>query len=373
MSDKIIVLHKPIVHAPDYAPGAWINSAPLHIDALRGRVVLTGIWDFTCINCIRTLPYLAEWHRRYADLGLTVVGVHSPEFEFAKDKRQVEAAARRFGLEYPIVLDNDYETWTAYANRYWPTHYLIDPRGYIRYSQAGEGGYQEFEQAIQALLRDLNPSVDLPDPMPLLHDEDRPGAACHRITPELQAGFDRGSLGNAEGYPTFDAVVFYEEPAHRSQGAFYAVGPWKAAPDHLASAGEHGVLILPYQAATVNAVMSPSGDPVDLMLGTMDHGASPLASVDVFGTQNDRPLTPLEAGDDVTFDERGRSLIRVDAPRLYSLIKNPTFGHFELRLMPDRAGFAIYAFTFTSCIVFPSPSLSSPSWEREGEGRGGDG
>ena len=101
------------------------------------------------------------------------------------------------------------------------------------------------------------------------------------------------------------------------------------------------------------------GYSVDLMLGTMDHGASPLANVDVFVTQNDRPLTPLEAGDDVTFDERGRSLIRVDAPRLYNLVKNPTFGHFELRLMLDRAGFAIYAFTFTSCIV-PDSSQDGP-------------
>jgi thiol-disulfide isomerase/thioredoxin len=352
-------LQKPLVHAPDFAPGAWINSEPLHIDALRGRVVLIDIWDFTCIHCIRILPYLAEWRRRYAERGLTIVGVHSPEFEFGKDRRQVEAAARRLGLTYPIVLDNDYETWTAYANRYWPARYLIDQHGYIRHSQFGEGGYQEFEQAIQALLRERDASMDLPQPMPPLRDEDQPGAVCHRITPELHAGFDRGALGNAEGYPTFDAVIFYEEPEHRPQGAFYAAGPWKAAPDHLAAAGEHAALSLPYQAATVNAVLSPSGDPIDLMLGMTDHGAAPLSEVAVVVTQDGRPLTALEAGDDVVFDTQGRSLVRVDAPRLYNLVKNPAFGRFELRLRPDRRGFAIYAFTFTSCVA-PDSAQDGP-------------
>ncbi len=343
-------LHKPIVRAPDFAPGAWINSPPLHIESLRGRVVLTDIWDFTCINCIRTLPYLAEWHRRYAERGLTIVGVHSPEFAFAKDRQQVEAAARRFGLDYPIVLDNDYETWTAYANRYWPAHYLIDANGYIRYSQFGEGGYQDFERATQALLREVDPSLDLPEPMPSLRPEDRPGAACHRATPELYAGFDRGALGNLEGY-RLDAVMFYTLPQERSQNYFYAAGPWKAAVDHLAAAGESSALSLPYRAATVNAVMSPSADPVELMLGIADPSASPLPPVGVLVTQDGQPLTPLEAGEDVTFDEDGRSLIRVDAPRMYNLVQNPSFGEFELQLRPDRAGFAIYAFTFTSCII----------------------
>jgi thiol-disulfide isomerase/thioredoxin len=349
----MVELHKPIVRAPDFAPGVWINSQALHIHTLRGRVVLTDIWDFTCINCIRTLPYVAEWHRRYAGHGLTVVGVHSPEFGFAKDRQQVEAAARRFGLSYPIVLDNDYETWNAYANRYWPAHYLIDHNGYIRFTQFGEGGYREFELAIQALLRELDPRVELPNPMLPLRLEDRPGAVCHRITPELHTGFERGALGNPEGYPPADTVMFYPEPLQRSQGAFYAVGAWKAGREHLASAGESGVLILPYQAASVNAVMAPSGDPVELMLNLVNR------AVDVVVTQDGRPLTPLEAGEDVIFDERGRSLVRVDTPRMYNLVKNPGFGSFELRLMPGRAGFAIYAFTFTSCTV-PDSSQDGP-------------
>lgn len=345
-------LNKPIIRAPDYAKGDWINSAPLHIESLRGRVVLTDIWDFTCINCIRTLPYLVEWHRRYAALGLTIVGVHSPEFAFAKDRRQVEAAAQRFGLEYPIVLDNDYKTWTAYANRYWPAHYLIDVNGYIRHSQYGEGGYREFEQAIQTLLLERDPSIDLPEPMPAVRPEDQPGAVCYRATPELHTGFDRGALGNSEGYPARGATMFYREPPQpqRMHGAFYAAGAWRAQVDHLASAGETSTLILPYQAVTVNAVMSPSGDPLELMLNISDAHAQPLPPVDVFITQNDRPLDELNAGGDIIFDADGRSRVRVDVPRMYNLVNHPDFGDFELRLTPNRPGFAIYAFTFTSCV-----------------------
>ena len=343
-------LDKPIIRAPDYSAGEWINSAPLHIEALRGRVVLTDIWDFTCINCIRSLPYLVEWHRRYAAHGLTIVGVHSPEFAFAKDRRQVEAAAQRFGLDYPIVLDNDYETWTAYANRYWPAHYLIDAKGYIRRSQFGEGGYREFEQAIQTLLRERDPSVALPDPMPYVRPEDQPGAVCYRATPELHTGFDRGALGNSEGYPARGATMFYREPQQRTHGAFYAVGAWRAHIDHLASAGEHSTLILPYQAATVNAVMSPSGDAVELLLSISDPHAAPLQPVDVLVTQNGRALDRLNAGADIFFDAEGRSHVRIDQPRMYNLVNHPDFGDFELRLTPNRPGFAIYAFTFTSCV-----------------------
>lgn len=348
---NMVEQHKPVVHAPDYARGTWLNSAALHINALRGRVVLTDIWDFTCINCIRTLPYLVAWHRRYADHGLTIVGVHTPEFEFAKGRRQVEAAAQRFGLTYPIVLDNEHATWTAYANRYWPAHYLIDRDGYIRYTHFGEGGYAEFERAIQGLLHEIDSTVDFPEPIPSVRPEDQVGTVCYRATPELHTGFARGALGNSSGYPALGATIFYQEPDSRPQGAFYASGAWKAANDHLSAAGEHSTLLLPYQAATVNAVMAPSGDPVELMLNISEPDATPLSAVEVAITQNNQPLDRFNAGEDVFFDDAGNSLIRVDVPRMYNIVHNPDFGNFELRLAPRRQGLAIYAFTFSSCII----------------------
>ena len=125
---------------------SWINSEPLTLEGLRGDVVLIDFWTYTCINCIRTLPYLKDWHDKYADLGLTIIGVHTPEFEFEKKKENVIDAVAEYGLEYPVVQDNDFGTWRAFENRYWPAKYLIDKDGYIRYSHFGEGAYQETEE-----------------------------------------------------------------------------------------------------------------------------------------------------------------------------------------------------------------------------------
>ena len=131
---------------------SWINSEPLTLRELKGNVVLVDVWTYTCINCIRTLPYVKEWHAKYADQGLVVVGIHSPEFEFEKERAGVVDAAKRFGLEYPIAQDNDFATWDAFDNAYWPTKYLIDRQGVIRYTHIGEGAYEQTERMIQRLL-----------------------------------------------------------------------------------------------------------------------------------------------------------------------------------------------------------------------------
>ncbi len=138
------------VHAPEFPPNvAWLQGGPITMASLRGRAVLVDFWDYTCVNCLRTLPYVKEWHRRYADLGLTIIGVHAPEFSFAHHIDNVRRAVAEQGLMYPIVLDNDHAIWQAYANRYWPAKYLIDREGYLRAYHFGEGGYGETESAIQ--------------------------------------------------------------------------------------------------------------------------------------------------------------------------------------------------------------------------------
>jgi thiol-disulfide isomerase/thioredoxin len=131
------------VRAPHLAPGTWLNAGPLDLKALRGRVVLVDFWDYTCINCLRTLPYLVEWHRRYREKGLTMIGVHAPEFSFARSADFVRQAIHDYGITYPVVLDNEHRTWYAFANRYWPAKYLIDHKGYLRYKRFGEGHYAE--------------------------------------------------------------------------------------------------------------------------------------------------------------------------------------------------------------------------------------
>lgn len=138
--------------APDFAPGDWINSEPLKLKDLRGRVVLIDFWTFGCYNCRNTLPSLKRWHETYKDKGLTVIGVHSPEFETEKKIENVREQVASLGIKYPVVTDNDYATWNAYSVRAWPTLFLLDKAGRIRWSHVGEGAYEETEKTIQKLL-----------------------------------------------------------------------------------------------------------------------------------------------------------------------------------------------------------------------------
>jgi thiol-disulfide isomerase/thioredoxin len=145
-----------IVRAPEFIGlGPWHNSEPFTLASLKGKVVLVDFWTYSCINCIRTLPYMEGYWQKFKDMPFVLLGVHTPEFVFEKDKQNVADAIKRHGLTYPIAQDNDYGTWSAFANRYWPAKYLIDADGYIRYTHFGEGGYDETDLAIQSLLKEL--------------------------------------------------------------------------------------------------------------------------------------------------------------------------------------------------------------------------
>jgi thiol-disulfide isomerase/thioredoxin len=139
--------------APDFTGiSHWLNSEPKSLSKLRGQVVLVDFWTYTCINCIHTLPYVKQWDQKYRDQGLTVVGVHTPEFPIERQTENVAQAIKRFGIQYAVAQDNDYATWDAYRNRYWPALYLIDKQGNIVYRHFGEGNYKETEAEIQRLL-----------------------------------------------------------------------------------------------------------------------------------------------------------------------------------------------------------------------------
>lgn len=329
-----------ILRAPEFKSGEWLNSErPLTMAGLRGRAVLVDIWEYSCINCLRTLPYLREWNKRYSKW-LTIIGIHTPEFPFGKEKQQIEMAIREHELTYPIYLDNNFAMWDAYANRYWPAKYLIDPDGYIRYQSAGEGGYGLFEEAIQAVLRENDADLTLPPVMQPLRDEDRPGAVCYRPTPELQAGLDRGALGNPEGYGR-GAPMLYMMPKEkeRVRNAFYVSGAWQAGEQHLTYQGQTEAIIrVPYEAVEVNAVLTPYAEMIDRMVHP-----EPV-SVEVW--QDDKPLSETIYGDDLTADGR----VIVDRPRMYNLVRNKGFEQHELVLRVRSHGFAMYAFSFTGCV-----------------------
>ncbi len=326
-----------VVRAPEFGAGDWLNGTPLTMSGLRGRAVLVDFWEYSCVNCLRTLPYLREWHNRY-NKWLTIVGVHSPEFPFGRERQQIEMAVRELEIRYAVLLDNDFKTWDAFANRFWPAKYLIDEQGYIRYQSHGEGGYGLFEQAIQDVLLEADSSLVLPPIMQSLRAEDAPGAVCYRPTPELHGGLDKGALGNPEGYASHAPVV-YTMPKERRRGEFYISGAWQAGEQFIAYQGKtEAVIQLPYEAVEVNAVLSPHAELVERMLHPE------MVSVEIF--QDDKPLSEAIRGTDVA--EEGRIL--VDRPRMYNLVRNPGFEQHELTLRVKSHGFALYAFSFTGCV-----------------------
>jgi thiol-disulfide isomerase/thioredoxin len=325
------------IHAPDLVGGYWVNSEPLAIGSLRGKSVLIDFWDYTCVNCIRTLPYVIEWHRRYAEHGLRVIGVHAPEFAFAKELEGVRKAIANLGIEYPVVMDNGYSIWQAYANRYWPAKYLVDKEGYIRYFHFGEGAYSETEQAIQTLLREILPEVQLPGLMPPVRDSDARGAACYRVTPEVYLGYERGRIGNPAGYRPKEKATYLDRGPH-AEGFFYLSGEWTADEEHVmkpwGSEGESSVSIK-YTAKEVNLVMNP-------LLGRTCRG---------WLLQDGAPIAREDAGEDVMFDQNGKAFVDVDAPRMYRLVNNRDIGSHELALATSTPGLALYAYTFVSCVA----------------------
>jgi len=314
---------------PVYDQNRWINTRPLTMKSLRGKIVVVDFWEFTCINCIRTLPYVKGWYARYEPYGVVVIGVHTPEFSFGKNRADVERAVRDFGLTYPVVLDNDYEIWRLYANSYWPRKYVVAPDGKIVYDHIGEGGYAETEQVLQDLIKAANPDASLPPLLKPLRPEDAPGAYCLPRTPELYAGLGRGRFGNAVIPQTGEP---FEDGGPHKEGSLYLKGYWDLEAERVTSTGTDGYLVFTFSGNEVNAVIrAPEG------------GRGRL-NVEVDG----RPLTVGEAGIDVVV-ESGQSYAKVTVGRMYRLYYNPEYGTHELKLAPAGPGISIYAFTFGSC------------------------
>lgn len=325
------------IHAPDLVGGYWVNSEPVSIESLRGKAVLIDFWDYTCVNCIRTLPYVTEWHRRYREKGLAVIGVHAPEFSFAKELDGVKQAIEEYGIGYPVVMDNGYTIWQAYANRYWPAKYMVDKEGYIRAYHHGEGAYRETEEALQAMIREVDPDVELPPVMDAVRESDAPGAVCYRVTPETYLGHQRGRIGNPAGYQ-INAAATYKDPGAHAEGYVYLEGEWRADEEYVmkpyGSESESSVTIR-YMSKEVNLVMNP-------LLGK--GGRAYLA-------QDGGLLAKEDAGDDVRFEDDGRAYVEVDRPRMYRLVDNREIGGHDLTLTTSSPGLALYAYTFVSCVA----------------------
>ena len=326
---------------------SWINTEPITFEEQRGKVVLVDFWTYTCVNCIRTLPYIKAWHEKYADKGLVIVGVHTPEFDFEKDRDNVIEASEGFGLEYPIAQDNDFGTWRAFNNRYWPAKYLVDKDGLIRYTHFGEGAYEETELWIRGLLEEAG--ADLSDISASTLAEPEHAAdlrAMDRetgLTREIYAGFERNYsalLSSApyvlheEYYEEEDAEIFYSDPGEYRNHFLYLQGLWRNEAERLVHAREtesyEDYLALKFNATSVNAVMSP-----------VNGGEYQVRVI-----LNDEPISPEAAGTDVMFDPDGNAYIVVDSARMYHIVNLPKYESHELKLSSNSPEFSLFAYTF---------------------------
>ena len=239
--------------APDFREiDLWLNSDPLTIEGLRGKVVLIDFWTYSCINCLRTLPHVRAWDEAYRDDGLVVVGVHTPEFAFERDAGNVRRAVRDLGVAYPVALDNSYGTWTAWSNRYWPAKYFVDRRGRLRYAHFGEGGYEESERVLRRLLAE-DPDAELVSEG--IADETPTGEQ----TPETYLGYQRlDRFVGSELVPDREAEYAIPEyvPLH---GVAYG-GRWTVEDERIV-AGEGARLRLPFHARDVFLVLGASDGP----------------------------------------------------------------------------------------------------------------
>ncbi|PFG30062.1 cytochrome c biogenesis protein DipZ [Paramicrobacterium agarici] len=234
----------------------WFNTdgnQPLSLDELRGRVVLIDFWAYSCINCQRSIPHVTAWYDAYKDAGLTVIGVHSPEYAFEKDIGNVKAGAEKLGIGYPVAIDNSLSTWTNYRNRYWPAHYLIDAEGTVRHIKFGEGGYDTTEKLIRQLLTDATPDVDLPEPTDVA-DTTPDGSQ----TPETFLGTTKQV--NFAGDEAYSAkTTDFSLPDDQPSDSFALDGAWALDTKSISPRDEQARIRLEYTASTVKMVLSGSG------------------------------------------------------------------------------------------------------------------
>jgi len=296
----------------------WFNTPggePLSLADLRGRVVVIDFWTYSCINCIRTLPYLKAWDERYRADGLTILGVHTPEFPFERDPDNVAAAIDSNGIRYPVAQDNDFVTWNAYANQYWPAKYYIDANGDVRYVHFGEGDYEEQEEVIRELLAEAGDEVGAARTA-------AKGVAAEAgvTTPETYLGALRADRYASRPPPTPGEFDF-RAPARLPADHFAFSGEWKVGPEAATAAG--GSLELEFGARRVYLVLGSPGRPRRVKVKL-----------------DGEPIAAGAAGADV----KG-GVVTVDGQRLYTLVDLPRVGDHLLTLEPE-AGVIGYAFTF---------------------------
>lgn len=302
-----------IIRAPELTGlGPWHNAEPLTMAGLKGKVVLVDFWTYSCINCIRTLPYVQGYWDKYKDTGTFVLlGVHTPEFTFEKSEKNVAMAIKEHGLTYPVAQDNDFGTWSAFANRYWPAKYLIDADGYVRYTHFGEGDYEETDKAIESLLAEIG--VTSSGAAVTQTSTPRAGGP---VTPETYlSSRSWPALGNSVGEPSDKIVTYPKEPAEIEQNKYYLTGMWQLVDDESQTLrSEKGEIRMRFRGGEINLVLG------------LEDGAKPVKA-------------------EVMVDGKDAGTLIVDRHDLFNLFKGD-YGEHDVILTLTGKGVQAFAFTF---------------------------
>lgn len=308
---------------------AWLNSPSLTPDDLRGKVVVVDFWTYSCINCVRTLPYVRAWADKYRPYGLVVIGVHTPEFAFEKSEANVRDAIRRFGVTYPVAMDNDFGVWRAFQNRYWPAHYFIDAKGNIRSHHFGEGGYERSERIIQQLLREAG-QTDVPTDLVSITGqgaEAPPGTTTSRArSPETYVGYGR-ARNFVSPQPVARDVVQTYGPAPLQPDQWSLTGDWIIHVEHAEAAKAGDRLTYRFRGRDLHLVM----------------GAGESGKRVRFRVRIDGRAPGADAGIDISADGNGV----IEAQRLYQLVRQARSMRertFEIEFLDPGA--QVFAFTF---------------------------
>jgi thiol-disulfide isomerase/thioredoxin len=260
---------------PELRDGGWVNSAPLSTKSLRGKVVLITFWTYTCINSLRTLPYVKEWSAKYRNSGLVAIGVHTPEFSFERVQPNVEIALREHNVTYPVVMDNDYEIWRAFSNEYWPAFYLVDARGQIRYRHFGEGDYRDMELAIQDLLKEKGSSdVEFPVDDIVGRGIEAPPSADER-SPESYIGFRLADRFASPGGLKENREKDYSSPARLVLNHWGLIGSWDVNAESAILISAPGGIIYRFHSRDLHLVLAPSKDGRPIRFKVTIDGAAP--------------------------------------------------------------------------------------------------
>jgi thiol-disulfide isomerase/thioredoxin len=305
----------------------WLNSTPLNRKSLRGRVVLVDFWTYTCINSLRPLPYARGWAAKYKDAGLVVIGVHTPEFSFEKERSNVEAAVRDLKVTYPVAIDSNYRIWQAFNNEYWPAQYLIDGKGRIRYHHFGEGDYADFERVIQELLRENGATGLNESTVSILADGVEAAPSGDVQSPETYIGYSQ-----AHGFASLerldrDARRTYSPPAAPSLNQWGLGGSWNVGSESALLQAAPAKVVFRFHARDLHMVMGPTKDGKPVRFKVKLDAAAP--------------------GRDSGIDSAPNGEGEVREPRLYQLIRQK--GQLEDRTFEIEfldPGVQAFAFTF---------------------------